>query len=995
MFCPHCGTPRVAGSGYCSACGKSLGGVTGTATGVLTPPSIDTPTTAGPPPTPGLPGLTDTLLQENVETAAIRQMIGDRYQIIRLLGVGGMGAVYQAWDEKLAIAVALKVIRRPADQDALAFEELRRRFKRELLLARQVTHKNVVRIHDLAEVDGTLFITMPYLQGENLQTVLAHDGKLPVPRALKIAKQIVSGLVAAHEAGVIHRDLKPANIMVEPESDRALIMDFGIARSADASTATRTAAVVGTFGYMAPEQAEGKDVDQRCDVYALGLILYDVLTGGRPTSLSAVTDLVARLQKPLAPVRSLNPDVPEDLERVVHRCLERNPTARYQTSVDLLAALEALDERGHLRPGPKLPGSRTPMIVSAAVIVAAVAITAVLLRGRPGTGVAPRPHEPVSVLIADFENRANDPVFDGTIEQALTIGVEGASFITIPTRREAHRLASQVGDGRLNEAAAMLISVREGIKFVVAGQIETAGSAYTISARLIDPVVGKVIKTETARAQSKSDVLKEVGALAGNLRRDLGDSVSESARLAASETFTATSLEAVREYTLAQDLANNNKYEEAITHYKKAIAVDRNFGRAYSGWATSCYELGRNDEAGELWKKALSLMDRMTDRERYRTLGTYYLAVVRNYDQAIDNYTKLLDKYPADRSSHNNLALAYFYQRNLPKAMEEQRKAVDIYKGSFKFRNNALLYAMYASDFDAAEAGARQLTSEDATFPDAYLPLAISLLAKGDRAGASAAYTRMARMAQTGPFGTSRSALGLADLAMYEGRFADAERILAPAVLDDEKGRNTAGQASKYVALAEALQALGRQPLAVEAARKALAASRNESVLVPTARVLAAAGRAAEVKGFATELDAQIQPQMRAHARIIEGELALRQNRPAEAVEAFRAAARLSNLWLAHFDLGIAYVTLGPQHAAEALAEFDTAVKRRGEATAVFLDDMPSFRYLAALPYWLGRAQEGVGMKGPSTESYKTYLALRPEGLKDPLAEDARSRLAK
>ena len=124
-----------------------------------------------------------------------------------------MGAVYQAWDEKLAIAVALKVIRRPADQDAPAFEELRRRFKRELLLARQVTHKNVVRIHDLAEVDGTLFITMPYLQGENLQTILAHDGKLPVPRALKIAKQIVSGLVAAHEAGVIHRDLKPANIM--------------------------------------------------------------------------------------------------------------------------------------------------------------------------------------------------------------------------------------------------------------------------------------------------------------------------------------------------------------------------------------------------------------------------------------------------------------------------------------------------------------------------------------------------------------------------------------------------------------------------------------------------------------------------------------------------------------------------------------------------------------------------------------------------------------
>src|SRR5262245_17257336 len=235
---------------------------------------------------------------------------------------------------------------------------------------------------------------------------------------------------------------------------------------------------------MAPEQAEGKDVDQRCDVYALGLILYDVLTGGRPTSLSAVTDLVARLQKPLASVRSLNPDVPEHLARVVHRCLERAAAARYQASVDLPAAHVGLDDPGHVRPIHALPGSRAPMIVSAAVIVSAVAPTAVLLlRGRPATGVVP-PHESVSVLIADFENRANDPVFDGTIEQALTIGVEGASFITIPTRREAHRLASQVGDGRLNEASAMLISVREGIKFVVAGQIETAGSAYTISARL-------------------------------------------------------------------------------------------------------------------------------------------------------------------------------------------------------------------------------------------------------------------------------------------------------------------------------------------------------------------------------------------------------------------------------------------------------------------------------------------------------------------------------
>jgi tetratricopeptide (TPR) repeat protein len=849
-----------------------------------------------------------------------------------------------------------------------------------------------VRIHDLAEVDGTLYITMPYLQGANLSTILSRDGKLPVPRAIKIARQITSGLVAAHEAGVIHRDLKPANIMIEAESDRALIMDFGIARSTEGSSATHTAGIVGTLGYMAPEQAEGKEVDQRCDVYAVGLILFDLLTGGRPTGGSAVSDLVTRIQKPLPAIRSLNPDVPEDLERVIQRCTERDPAARYQTAAQLLAAFDALDDNGRLRPASVIPGSRATLIGSAVITISAFAIAiGLLMRGRPAPGPPP-PHESVSVIVADFENRVGDPVFDGTIEQALGIGIEGAPFVSMMTRRDAHRLADQIAGGKLDESTATLISVREGIKFVVAGGIDRDGAGYTISAKVVDPVVRKTIRTETKRASSKGDVLQAVGLLAADVRRDLGDTASESARLAASETFTAASLDAVREYALAQDLANNSKYDEAIGHYKKAIEADAGFGRAYSGWATSCFTLGRNDEAAELWKKALSLMDRMTDRERYRTLGAYYLAIAQNYEQAIDNYSKLLEKYPADRSALNNLAIAYFNLRDFPKALDEQRKALQIYKGSYKFRNNYLLFAMYASDFSTAVDGAQELIKEDPPNPDAYLPLAIGRLGKGDRAGAVAAYDAMAR---TGPLGASRAAIGLADLAMYEGRYDDAEKLLTAAVSEDEKTRNTAGLASKHVALAEALLAEGQQSAALAAARRALTVSRQESVLVPIARVLDAAGRQAEARALATELDGQLQTQTRAHAKIIEAELALRQNRSGEAVDALRAATKLRNLWLAHFDLGIAYVLAGPGHAAEALAEFETCAKRRGEATAVFFDDVSSYRYLAPLSYWTGRAQEGVGLAGPASESYKTYLGLRPEKLKDRLAEDARARLAK
>jgi tetratricopeptide (TPR) repeat protein len=994
MFCPHCGASNQGATSRCSACESSLTiAVTGTAFNetIAHGPAGDTthemsgdvPHIARPDaaprglPAPFLPG----------------RNIAGRYIIVRLLGIGGMGAVYQAWDEKLAVSIALKVIRQPnASSDRHATDAQERRFKRELLLARQVTHKNVVRIHDLGDIDGTLYITMPYVPGNNLSAILAREGRLPIDRVLRIARQVAAGLAAAHEAGVVHRDLKPANIMIEAEGERALIMDFGIARSTSGSSfATRTEAIVGTLEYMAPEQAEGKVVDHRCDIYAFGLVLYDLLTGGRQASASDVVDLIARMQKPLPSLRSINPEVPEAFARIVDRCLQRDPDARYATTAELVQELNQLDPRGHALPASAPRRLNGLLFANGVAILVVAAVIAWNVRGRIGSRTPAPPHQPVSVLIADFENRANDPVFDGSIEQALTIGVEGASFITTYQRGQARQLAAQlIAGGTLDDKTAQLISVRDGVKFVVAGSIDGDAGGYQIAARLIDPAVGKTVKSATTRAKNKAEVLQAVGSLAASIRQALGDTTPESARLAASETFTTTSLEAVREYTVAQDLQNNSRNEEAIPHFQRAIELDPQFGRAYSGLATCSFLLGRNAEAGELWKKALSLMDRMTDRERYRTLGLYYLAIARNYDQAIDNYRKLLDRYPADRSAHNNLAIAYFNKLNFPKALEEGRKALDIYKGSVKFRNNYLLYAMYAGDFETAESGARQLLKEDAKFGDAYFPLATSLLAKNDRAGARATYEQMST---TGTSGASRAAMGLADLALYEGRVADAEKILAESVVPDEQTGNTAGRASKYVALAEAYHALRQQPQAFEAARQALSVTHLESVATPIARIFVAGGRPADAKALAAELGRDLQPKTRAYARIIEGEIALQQDRLNDSVESFREASRLFDVWLAHFDLGVAYVRVG--HHAEALAELETCTKRRGEAVAMFLDDTPSFRYLATLPYWLARAQEGLGMKSSSAENFKAYLSLRTESPTDPLAADARQRLAR
>ena len=270
------------------------------------------------------------------------QQFGSRYHILRELGIGGMGAVYQAYDQELEVAVALKVIRPEVTQSATAAQDIERRFKQELLLARQVTHKNVVRIHDLGEIDGIKYITMPYIKGSDLATVLRNE-RLPVSKVMSLAREIAAGMQAAHEAGVVHRDLKPANVMIE--GDHAVIMDFGIARSTSrggpaVSTAaapgvldqaisddvTRYAAtiageVVGTIEYMAPEQARGEHIDQRADIYAFGLMVYDMLTGRRRSdhAVSAVGELQRRLAQPPPPVRSVVPEVPQALEQLLTR----------------------------------------------------------------------------------------------------------------------------------------------------------------------------------------------------------------------------------------------------------------------------------------------------------------------------------------------------------------------------------------------------------------------------------------------------------------------------------------------------------------------------------------------------------------------------------------------------------------------------------------------------------------------------------------------------
>jgi eukaryotic-like serine/threonine-protein kinase len=946
--------------------------------------------------------LSNPLASEAHGPLNLGQNFGERYHIVRLLGLGGMGAVYQAWDAELGVVVALKVIRPEAAADPAAAQALERRFKQELVLARQVTHKNVVRIHDLGEIQGIKYITMPYVEGEDLASMLKREGRLPVAQTLKIARAVVSGLAAAHAAGVVHRDLKPANIMVGADGE-ALIMDFGIARSIGPSVSatpggavalpsrasggqTVHGAVVGTVEYMAPEQARAQPVDHRADIYAFGLILYDMLLGRKRASRteSVIAELNLRMKDPPPAPRTQDPSIPEALDRIVTRCIQPDADARFATTADLVAALDRLDDDG--KPLP-IVRRLTWRIAATAVTVfsALLALTWWLARG-PAVEV---PHEPVPILIADFINHTGDKTFEGALEDALSTALEGAAFITSYDRSEARKIATRLGKPpALDDVMSRLIAGREGVKVVLAGTIDPEGQGYRIVVKGQAPD-GADLWTQSASAASKQEVLRAVASVASDIRSALGDTASRQERRADAESVTTVSLEALQSYSVAQQLYSSGKFEEAVKQFDRSIEQDPNFGRAYAGQANALFFLGRKDEAEQKWKKALSLMDRMTDREKFRTQGTYFFAIARNYEKAIDNYETLVKAYPTDSSGLNNLAVAYFMVLNFPKALEAGRKTLAVYPRNVLFRNNYALYAMYAGDFETALKESEPLLRDPGPNPffKIYLPPAIAATIKGDYAAAEAAYGQMAK---SGAEGASLASTALADLAVYRGRYTEAEEILREGLQADTKANNTAGIAAKRIILAETYAATGRMPLALSTVESTLKLGRSESILVPSARLYVAARKIDEAADLAAVLDDQLQTQARAYAKIIDGNIWLMKRRRATALDSFRDSTKHADFWMARFDMGITYVQAGAY--AEALSELEACQRRRGEATAIFLDDTPSVRYLATLPYWMGRAQEGVEQQAAALANYKAFLSVRGDAADDPLVLDARKR---
>lgn len=919
-----------------------------------------------------------------------------RYRILEKLGSGGMGEVYLAEDKRLGRKMALKVLAEELTQN----RDRLSRFDQEAYAASALNHPNILTIYEMGDEAGRHYIATEYIDGETLRKRLG-GAPMELTELLSIAIQVAGALEEAHAAGIIHRDIKPENIMIR-RNGHVKVLDFGLAKllerpvsdETDTEAVTRALVqtdagmVLGTSQYMSPEQARGKPVDARTDIWSLGVVLYEMAAGRAPFSGETKTDVIvsiARSEPP--PLARFAPNTPDEFEWIVLKALRKDVDERYQTIKEFESDLKKLKQRIEFqselertlppeqysaafskladteihRSLPRLSThtTATPVAVSesGASVVPTRASSAEYLvseikRNKKSVGVIALVilliastiiyfsfwrtrtvlTDKDTILLADFKNTTGDPVFDNTLRQALALQLAQSPFLDIFSEdriRESLKFMNQSPETRVTREVAKDICERQGIKAMLLGSISAVGSHYIVSLEALNSQTGDMIASEQFEVDGKDQVLKSLGSAATSLREKLGESLSTIKKFDAPvEQVTTSKLEALRQYSLGVEQHSKADYAHAIAFYKNAIGIDPDFAIAHTRLALA-YNTSRQFElAREEYKRAYELRDRVSERERFLIAANYFGGVTGEWDAQINQLDLWKQTYTRDWEPLNLLCNRYTLVGPFAKAATEGHAAIDLNPKDARPYVNLAVAFVGQNRLEEAKDILKQAQAQKLESANMHQRLYHIAFIQNDAAAMKA------QIDWANAAGKPEEALNWeAQVAGFSGKLESAGQI-SDRVLEMIRHGDAREQTAQLL-LVEAVRsaALGNCARSGGLTKQALDLSREQANLVAAANAYAACGQAAPAQSIVDDLMKRFPLDTLLNTNlipIIRGQLELSRGNGALAIQLLEPARKyevFGDFW-PQYIRGQAY--LKQNNGPAAITEFRVILDHRG-----------------------------------------------------------------